>query len=237
MENLSNNRCREKDTPIITLHTSEPEDLSHIRESSLTCSTREGALESPDQNHQDLQNHTNTNSKTKLSKDIKFSEHDVQDKNLAQPNKAQPNPIKLKQEIVESQSKELNVQVLIPIPEEHKSSNPKNTKINSSLTSYQADSTKPRQKRDVMIMCKANELANLFYNDNLIIWYDPNIEQELTAGYLEQLREFRDVKSFKTWQETIQFIQESVKDIQGKKFGLQLIISGQNVEVDIRKSD
>ena len=85
----------------------------------------------------------------------------------------------------------------------------------------------PVKGEDIKIQDKVDELAKLFFEDFVIVWYNPNSDSKSSKKYLTKLNTLNEAVVFHVWQEALEYIQH-------RNTPLQVIVSGQDAEALVK---
>jgi len=97
---------------------------------------------------------------------------------------------------------------------------------NSEIEENKDDVEKEDEERIEQI--EIDKKIKKFIKDNVIFWHDPNVNSSINQRYLDQLREFCDVKTFSEWK-------KAVADILETKTSCHVVTSGTNGELLVKE--
>ena len=78
-------------------------------------------------------------------------------------------------------------------------------------------------KDETFITCSPSELANSFFIDHVVVWYDPNAGSKSSSRKLALLNNHSSIRVFKQWEEVVEYVQQNT-------FSCQVLISGKDGE-------
>jgi len=85
-----------------------------------------------------------------------------------------------------------------------------------------------KKEEEIIEQIEIDQKIKEFIKDYVIFWHDPNVNSSINQRYLDQLREFCEVKTFAEWE-------KAVADIFEAKISCHVITSGTNGELLVKE--
>ena len=89
-------------------------------------------------------------------------------------------------------------------------------------------SVAPSGEKEIIIKCSVEEMMKAFFKDYVIVWHDPNVNNEENQQYITQIKRFCEVFTFTEWEKASAYVKEA-------KAVCHVLTSGTNGEVLVKK--